>query len=92
MTTPTNLFSLAFSIDNKYDMLNIDRYNVSISQGPSAFCSASTTLRQLSEESKAAILDKHNELRRRVAKGEETGGINAPQPAAANMRKMVGKI
>ena len=66
-------------------MLNIDRYNVSISQGPSASCSAITTLRQLSEESEAAILDKHNELRRRVAKGEETGGINAPQPAAANM-------
>jgi len=46
-------------------------------------------LRQLSEESKAAILDKHNELRRRVAKGEETGGINPPQPQAANMRKLV---
>ena len=70
-------------------MLNIDRYNVSISQGPSASCSASTTLRQLSEESKAAILDKHNELRRRVAKGEETSGLSGPQPAAANMRKMV---
>ena len=30
------------------------------------------------------VLDKHNELRRRVAKGEEPG-----QPGAANMRKLV---
>ena len=37
-------------------------------------------------------MDKHNELRRRVAKGEETGGINAPQPGAANMRKMVKSL
>ena len=58
-------------------------------QGPSADCAAKTEFRQLSAAAKAAILDKHNELRRRVAKGEETGGINAPQPAAANMRKMV---
>ena len=34
--------------------------------------------------SKQAILDKHNELRRKVAKGEESG-----QPGAANMRKLV---
>lgn len=43
----------------------------------------------MSSEAKQAILDKHNELRRRVAKGEETGGINAPQPGASNMRKLV---
>ena len=35
------------------------------------------------------MLDKHNELRRKVAKGQETGGINAPQPKASNMRKLV---
>ena len=40
----------------------------------------------LSAEAKQALLDRHNELRRRVAKGEETNG---PQPAAANMRKLV---
>ena len=38
----------------------------------------------MSDEAKQDILDKHNELRRRVAKGEEPG-----QPEAANMRKMV---
>ena len=43
----------------------------------------------MSSEAKQAILDKHNELRRRVAKGEETGGINGPQPGASNMKKLV---
>ena len=45
--------------------------------------------RQLSDAAKTAILDKHNELRRRVAKGEETNGLNGGQPAAGNMKKMV---
>jgi len=58
-------------------------------QGPSASCSSKTIFRTLSTEAKTVILDKHNELRRKVAKGEETGGINAPQPGAANMKKMV---
>ena len=44
----------------------------------------------MSSEAKQAMLDKHNELRRRVAKGEETNGLNGVgQPAAANMKKMV---
>ena len=46
-------------------------------------------LNLLYEQAKEAILEKHNQLRRRVAKGEETGGINSPQPGAANMRKLV---
>ena len=41
------------------------------------------------EDEKDAIVAKHNELRRRVAKGEETGGINSPQPGASNMKKLV---
>lgn len=57
--------------------------------GPSAECAAKTEFRQLSAAGKTAILDKHNELRRKVAKGEETNGINGAQPAAANMKKMV---
>ena len=43
----------------------------------------------MSSEAKQAMLDKHNELRRRVAKGEETGGMNGPQPGASNMKKLV---
>ena len=62
---------------------------LSLSQGPSDSCSAKTIYRELSEEAKQAILDKHNDLRGRVARGEETGGINGPQPAGANMRKLV---
>ena len=60
-------------------------------QGPSDSCSTKTIYRELSEEAKQAILDMHNELRGRVARGEETGGINGPQPAAANMRKLVSR-
>ena len=59
------------------------------SQGPSSDCKAKTIFRELSSEAKQAMLDKHNELRRKVAKGQETGGINAPQPKASNMRKLV---
>jgi len=38
---------------------------------------------------KQYILDVHNNLRRRVAKGLETMGNPGPQPPAANMRKLV---
>merc|ERR1711892_971212 len=55
--------------------------------GPSESCGA--TFSGVSEAGKAAILDRHNELRRRVAKGEELGGINPPQPQASNMKKLV---
>ena len=57
---------------------------ISTSQGPSGSCSSKTIFRELSSEAKSAILEKHNELRRNVAKGEETG-----QPAASNMKKLV---
>ena len=38
------------------------------------------------------IVDLHNELRRRVAKGQEARGNPGPQPPAANMRKIVSNI
>ena len=60
-------------------------------QGPSADCAAKTTFRELNAEAKQAILDLHNDLRRKVAKGEEINGINPPQPGATNMRKLVRK-
>ena len=60
-------------------------------QGPSDTCSAQTIYRELSADAKQAILDKHNELRRKVAKGEETDGAPGPQPAASNMRKLVSR-
>ena len=55
-------------------------------QGPSATCAAKTGERELTDSAKTAIVDKHNELRRKVAKGEETNGN---QPAASNMRMLV---
>ena len=58
-------------------------------QGQSDSCKENTIYRTLSDECKAAIIDIHNQLRSRVAKGQETGGIKAPQPPAANMKKLV---
>jgi len=55
--------------------------------GPSAECAAKTTGKAFTPAGKKLILDKHNELRRKVAKGEETE-VNA-QPKASNMREMV---
>ena len=34
------------------------------------------------------IVDLHNKLRAWVASGNETGGMDGPQPAASNMRKL----
>ena len=55
-------------------------------QGPSEACTAKTVERDLTEAAKQALVDKHNELRRKVARGEETNGA---QPAASNMKKLV---
>ena len=52
--------------------------------GPSVECAAKTSAREFTEEGRQVILDKHNELRRRVAKGEE-----ADQPAASNMKELL---
>merc|ERR1711970_1002200 len=51
---------------------------------PSSGTCQNLIFRTLSNGGKDAILAKHNQLRRKVAKGEE-----ANQPAAANMREMV---
>jgi len=38
---------------------------------------------------KQTIVDTHNNLRRKVAKGQESRGNPGPQPPAANMRQLV---
>ncbi|GFG39137.1 hypothetical protein Cfor_06445, partial [Coptotermes formosanus] len=38
---------------------------------------------------KQAALDAHNNVRKKIAKGQETRGTSGPQPTAANMRKLV---
>ena len=42
----------------------------------------------LSAADQQAILDKHNDLRRKIANGQESRGNPGPQPAASNMRQM----
>jgi len=44
---------------------------------------------KLSAADQQEIVNKHNDLRRLVAKGLETQGRPGPQPSASNMRQMV---
>merc|ERR1712062_327727 len=55
-------------------------HTMCLHQGPSEACTAKTVERDLTEAAKQALVDKHNELRRKVARGEETNGA---QPAAS---------
>ena len=43
----------------------------------------------LTQDEKNQIVDEHNKLRQRVARGEETLGFKGPQPAASNMNELV---
>ena len=38
---------------------------------------------------KDAIVNKHNELRSKVASGNEARGVNGGQPSATNMKQLV---
>ena len=61
--------------------------NDNVFQGPPDSCARKTILRALSYDAQQAIVDKHNELRR---KGEETSNLAwGNQPPASNMRKLV---
>jgi len=60
------------------------QHTMCLHTSPSDVCIGKTILRGMTDAGKATILAKHNELRRRVAKGEESG-----QPAAADMRELV---
>ena len=48
-----------------------DNIQLYLAQGPSPGCARKTIMRELSQEAKEAILEQHNELRRKVAKGQE---------------------
>ena len=80
LTIPWNCILWVFILIS-WNWLNKGHTNT---QGPSPRCANQTKVRGLSEEARNKILEKHNQLRRKVAKGEEAG-----QPPAANMRKMV---
>jgi hypothetical protein len=57
--------------------------------GPSTTCAAQTLSKGLDDTAKQEIVNKHNELRRQVAKGYENRGSPGPQPAASDMLLMV---
>ena len=40
--------------------------------------------RGVTETGRKVILDKHNQLRRRIARGEEGRGLGGPRPAASS--------
>jgi len=70
----------------EYDYcLQGDDHTMCTYTGPSDTCTAKTHDRELTEGAKAAIVEAHNEQRRKIARGEETSGS---QPAASNMKKL----
>ena len=58
------------------------------SYGSACKYSVATNIR-ISKEDQETIVKIHNDLRRKVAKGEETRGDPGPQPSASNMRELV---
>lgn len=52
-------------------------------------CEDGAALIEITETDKVAIVKKHNELRSRVAQGNENLGLDGAQPSAANMMAMV---
>ncbi|XP_011871194.1 PREDICTED: venom allergen 3-like [Vollenhovia emeryi] len=58
------------------------------SASPAEACNQSNNI-GLSNADKNAIVAKHNELRQKVASGQETRGRPGPQPAAVNMPNLV---
>jgi len=61
-------------------------------KGLSSSCSRMLIFRGLDDATKEAVLESHNQLRRKVAKGLETRGTSSRvygQPPAANMKELV---
>merc|ERR1712183_56669 len=59
-------------------------HTMTVYPGPADECGYELKFTGLDEATKKTLLDKHNELRQKVASGGESG-----QPGAANMRKLV---
>merc|ERR1739844_720742 len=59
-------------------------HTMTVYPGPADECGYELKFTGLDETTKKTLLDKHNELRQKVASGGESG-----QPGAANMRKLV---
>merc|ERR1719312_1991842 len=61
-------------------------HTMNLYAGPSDTCAAMTQSRGFTDAGKNLIVKTHNELRQRVASGQESNG---DQPGASNMRKLV---
>lgn len=46
----------------------------------------------MTQKEKDSIVRKHNELRRKVAKGQEQRGVPGPQPTASDMAELVSTM
>jgi len=57
-------------------------------QGTGPACNGEVLRRGVTKQEMEEILDAHNMLRAKIARGEEKRGKPGPQPPAANMRKM----
>jgi hypothetical protein len=64
----------------------------SLRQGLGSKCGQPIYSGVTNNSDKQKIVDAHNTLRRKVAKGQETQGNPGPQPSAANMKKIVSII
>ena len=64
-------------------------HTLCLNDGPGIHCGSHVPHRGVSEEDRRFILDRHNQLRSRVAQGLELQGINGPQPSAADMNCLV---
>merc|ERR1719507_1390112 len=57
-------------------------------QGLGKACGGNSLRRGVTEDERKEIVDVHNMVRGKLARGEERRGRPGPQPAAANMRLM----
>jgi hypothetical protein len=60
-------------------------------QGPGPNCEGYKE-QHLTQKEKDSIVRKHNELRRKVAKGQEQRGVPGPQPTASDMAELVSTM
>merc|ERR1719150_2570152 len=71
-----------------YCSLNVE-HTMCKYQGLSPECEKMVRYRGVTETGRKVILDKHNQLRRRIARGEEGRGLGGRgQPPAADMRRL----
>jgi len=89
---PCTCWDDTLSFDNKW--CNTGKYKeghtmCKYEDSVQASCGSYTLTGIDSQAVKDAIVDKHNELRARVANGKEKLGVDGRQPKAANMRQLV---